>query len=636
MIQPTIERDGRAQTESPKKLRRILAGDLDDIVLMALRKEPSLRYASVEQFADDIRLHLDGLPVAATKSSWKYRARKFARRHTTGLAAAAVVVLAVLAGVGATLREARIAAANAQRAERRFTDVRHLANSFLFEFHDAIEHLPGSTPARELVVKRALEYLDSLSQEAGSDSSLRSELAVAYEKVGDVQGSPYRDNLGNFQGALASFQKSIAIREQLIQSSPRDQDLRSLLARNYGEIGDVFTATGDLKAALTSYHRGLDVLMNQPPSVKSRIRMEILYVRYGVGLAQSGDLTQAVDSYQKGIVIIDELLKEDPSDRENVRDKGVAYIHLADAYLQMRDLPRALTNSRTAYAVFESLIDPANAQSRRDAGVANERIADILERMGDKRNALAIRLSELAADKEAAKADPSDQLLRRDVNISCYKAAYLQSALGQMSLALENQRGCVDLGEAAVAVDPSAITRNDLQVLYFRLGEMLKKTGQNQQALRYLGKAQNLAASLAKADPKDLAVRADLAEIRMNLADVQLVLGNSVAALAGYRDALSIGESVVAANPTNSDWRILLARVHEKLGAFYAIQAAKNSPLSQNLAIWEEARDSYQKSSGIWNDLQVHNELGADYAGEPSEVSRQIAKCTAAIAARQH
>ena len=165
---------------------RRLRGDLDNIVLKALRKEPAQRYASVEQFAEDIRRHLEGLPVIATRGSWTYRVRKFVLRHKVSVSAAAIMILAILGGAAATVREARIAAANARRAERRFNDVRKLANSFLFEFHDSIEHLQGSTPARELVVKRALEYLDSLSQESGSDPTLQRELVRAYEKVGDV------------------------------------------------------------------------------------------------------------------------------------------------------------------------------------------------------------------------------------------------------------------------------------------------------------------------------------------------------------------------------------------------------------------------------------------------------------------
>ena len=69
---------------SPARLHRRLTGDVDTIVLHALRKEPQRRYASVEQFAGDIRRHLEGLPVTARRDSWRYRAGKFAVRHKLG------------------------------------------------------------------------------------------------------------------------------------------------------------------------------------------------------------------------------------------------------------------------------------------------------------------------------------------------------------------------------------------------------------------------------------------------------------------------------------------------------------------------------------------------------------------------
>ena len=106
---------------------------------------------------------------------------------------------ALAGGVWATLREARRARAAEARAERRFNDVRKLANSFLFEFHDAIRDLPGSTAARALVVKRALEYLDGLAKESAGDRALRRELAEAYQQVGDVQGNPFMPNLGDLR-----------------------------------------------------------------------------------------------------------------------------------------------------------------------------------------------------------------------------------------------------------------------------------------------------------------------------------------------------------------------------------------------------------------------------------------------------
>jgi len=81
--------------------RKLLRGDLDNIVLMAMRKEPHRRYSSVEQFAEDIRRHLDGLPVIARKDTFSYRASKFIRRNKVGVAAAAAICLTLVAGIAA-------------------------------------------------------------------------------------------------------------------------------------------------------------------------------------------------------------------------------------------------------------------------------------------------------------------------------------------------------------------------------------------------------------------------------------------------------------------------------------------------------------------------------------------------------
>jgi non-specific serine/threonine protein kinase/serine/threonine-protein kinase len=94
--------------------------------------------------------------------------------------------------VTTTLWQARRAEEQRARAEAPVPGRAEDANSFLFEFHDAIADLPGTTKARELVVRRALEYFDSLVAEVGDDDTLRAELAAAYEKVGECAGTAVR------------------------------------------------------------------------------------------------------------------------------------------------------------------------------------------------------------------------------------------------------------------------------------------------------------------------------------------------------------------------------------------------------------------------------------------------------------
>src|SRR5581483_2882664 len=165
---PTV-RDG--SFVNPKLLR----GDLDNIVLKALRKEPERRYASVEQFSEDIRRHLEGLPVTAHRGSFTYRTGKFIKRNKIAVAGAALIVLTLAGGIIATTVEAR-------RANRRFNEARQLAHTILFDYHDQIAALPGSTKVRERMVKDALQYLDNLSKDAGNDVSLLREIAFGYAR----------------------------------------------------------------------------------------------------------------------------------------------------------------------------------------------------------------------------------------------------------------------------------------------------------------------------------------------------------------------------------------------------------------------------------------------------------------------
>jgi serine/threonine protein kinase len=162
----TVEEVSRNRSSAPEKLQRSLKGDLDNILLKAMRKEPQRRYASVEQFSEDLRCHLANLPVSAHEDTLGYRVGKFVRRNRVPVAAALLALASLVAGMTAALVEARVALRERARAESRFQDVRDLATTFLFDIHDSIENLPGSTPARLLIAKTGTQYLDRLSREA--------------------------------------------------------------------------------------------------------------------------------------------------------------------------------------------------------------------------------------------------------------------------------------------------------------------------------------------------------------------------------------------------------------------------------------------------------------------------------------
>jgi tetratricopeptide (TPR) repeat protein len=255
-------------------------GDLQSILGQSLRKQPERRYLSVEQFAADIRRYLAGLPVSARPDTVVYRLRKFVVRRALPLAAAGAVLIAITAGTLSTWRESR-------RAERRFQDVRSLAHSILFEIYDSISVLTGSVSARRLVVSRAQQYLDSLANEAGDDPGLTRELAESYLRLGDVMGRPYMANLGDTAGALASYQKALALLVRESTRSGNDAALQEELGDAYMNVAVIFMRQHNAAESMAAASRAIGVIeplaRRFPNSAVYNEKLAHAYMRLGQG-----------------------------------------------------------------------------------------------------------------------------------------------------------------------------------------------------------------------------------------------------------------------------------------------------------------------------------------------------------------
>ena len=141
------------------------------------------------------------------KGSWSYTAGKFVARHRAGVAATALVILALVAGIAATERQARIARSERAKAQKRFDDVRQFSNSLIFDIHDALQDIPGTTPARNLLLDRAVQYLDRVAEDADGDPDLQRELALGYQRLATVQGDATVSNMGQVSAVRTRVRK---------------------------------------------------------------------------------------------------------------------------------------------------------------------------------------------------------------------------------------------------------------------------------------------------------------------------------------------------------------------------------------------------------------------------------------------
>jgi non-specific serine/threonine protein kinase/serine/threonine-protein kinase len=445
--------DDSSERRTPaKRLRRQLRGDLDNLVLMALRKEPSRRYASVEQMSEDIGRYLERRPLRARPDTLLYRATRFVQRNRVAVVAAALVAATLVAGIVTTTREAR-------RAERRFNDVRVLANSFMFEFHDAIKDLPGATPARALLVRKALEYLDGLAQEASGDAALQIELAEAYQRIGDVQGNHNFANLGDTAAALASYRKASSIHEALVASRPRSADAHRALAVGYIKIGDMLAQAGHTADAAQTYERALAVAETayrlDSRSLEARRNLAFSHHKVGNALMATGDLPRALQHHSSALALRDAIAGDAPADVRARREVSISEERVAKVLRRSGDLAGALDHARRALATSEWLAgrDPTNGEARRDVGVGLQDIGLIQMEMGDLHGALEYFRRGLLIDEWMAAADPSNAGAQRDLASSHETVGDVFARLHDVPAALASYDKALDILKRLAAQD---------------------------------------------------------------------------------------------------------------------------------------------------------------------------------------
>ncbi len=338
----TPEAVSRARRTRPDRLRRRLTGDLDNIVLKALRKEPRRRYGSIEQLAEDLRRYQEGLPVAARPATLRYRAGKFLRRHRFGTAAIATIVLLALGlAVSMWLQAARIAHERDQA--RRERDKAQAVAAFLEEIFKVSD--PGETRGETITAREILERgAERIRAELEDQPEIEAALAAAV-------GAVYR-NLGMYDRAEPLLERALEVRRRTLgDQHPETADSLSVLGRLLRDRGDFEAAGPLLERALELRRR---ILGEDHPAVAESL------TDLGVLGRERGDLEAAEDWLLRALELRRTLRGRQP---EQLAD---TLAELVELYIQIDDLPAAEALAREALELSRQLHGEVHPRTARD------------------------------------------------------------------------------------------------------------------------------------------------------------------------------------------------------------------------------------------------------------------------------
>lgn len=533
-----------ARGATPEKLRRKLTGDLDVIVLTALRKKPERRFASVRELAEDLRRHRNGQTVTARPATVRYRLSRFARRHRMPLAALMLVVFSLVAGIVATTRQAL-------ETRRRLDEVRSLANTLLFDLHDAVEDIPGTTPVRRLMVSNALFHLDALAGDLGRDPDLKGELAEAFERIGRIQGDPQFANLGDLQGSLASYARARELRDEILAAAPDDRDARRARAHIVSRQAVIDSWNGDNDLAIARSGEALaeleELLVGNAGD--AGLRAEIARVRDERGWWRmwAGELEDGIADSRAAVAEARDLLVVSPDDLDLRLQHWTCLYHLAEGLKFRGDPPGALFALREGETLLRDLegAHPANPRVLSGLQVCLRLIGENLEEI-DLRQALDAYREALASARALYAVDANNTNTQRSL-------AACHNAIGGLLLVMNRWPEAITAFEEALPVrrdlwiqDPGNLNHGkSLAITHQRLCETLVQLGEYRAAQEHGHAAIRIHEQVLARTRNDAMQEANVASVcgvtgRAYLAEARAAEVSSTEVQAAWQQALEL------------------------------------------------------------------------------------------------
>ncbi|HYL39540.1 MAG TPA: serine/threonine-protein kinase [Bryobacteraceae bacterium] len=459
---------------SLSSMSRNYRGDIETLVRKALEKDKTRRYASAAELASDIQHYLNNEPIMARPPSAGYQLKKFARRHRAGVAVGGLALVALFGATVSVAWEARIARQERDRAQQRFNDVRGLARQVIFDLQTKLAELPGTTEVRKDLVAIAINYLDTLAKDGYADQGLQGELAAAYIRIGDIQGNPNKQNLGDLPAALESYAKAERLARALVARRPSGQAKRLL--------GDALIAQADGARFASHDAKGATKAMEALQVARERVRSDPANAdaqrQLGAALqcaALFGAPQDGLPYLQEDASVFEGMLAQNPGDLDRRRNAALAHKYIAGRCLSLRHPDDAFAHLKRAEELDAACVraEPNNPEHKMDLAIDLSQWGDYYQEKNDIAKAIEYIRGALAIRRELAAVDPKNMRTQD-------RLAYIVLRLGDMQLRVSARQALATYQEArsiAQRLQPEFVRAEQLAPAIWGIGDAYQKLG---------------------------------------------------------------------------------------------------------------------------------------------------------------
>lgn len=485
----------------PSRLARTLAGDLDAIVLTALRMEPERRYGSAQQLADDLQRYLDGMPVRARGGAPLYRLHRLVRRHPARAVATAAVVLAIVAGVVATVSGLLQARRDREEAIARTRRVRHSVDRLVTRIgEERLLDQPGLQPVRAALLGDARRfYEDYLAEQVGASAENRAELAATRGELGRIAAAT-----GPPADAARVLEQSISEWEEFLRSEPNDLDGRQGLARALDD-------------------------------------------RAGVLARMKDRLDEALDSYRRAATILRSLATPD-APQAIVRELSRNLLGTARLQIRRHERSQTLGTLHEAFRIAGQLAinDPDSLEARLAVAETNRLIAQVLMEQPDEvEPALAASQQAVEAMEAVVRDQPLLARAAYDLALDLGDLSTCQQMAGKLDSAQKSGQRALELLEGLDRRHPGVLEyRGSLASTLILLADLHRRRLDPAEALARAGQARSLLEKLRAEHPEDTASQVDLARAFNVIGRVRQQSGENAEAVRAYQRAVDLLEGL--------------------------------------------------------------------------------------------